>query len=309
MRGKRLRWLNRPVRIYRECTRGRGKLLRKTAVVMDSTGYLTQDILEKFQIRVVPLNVTIGEETFAETEISTLDFLSKLRRSSAFPTTSQPSVGDFLRVYEDLFAAGAESIVSLHLSEGLSGTVVAARMARDLATKHDVHVLDSGTGALAFGLLAWAAAEWAEAEVPVQRIVERLQELKRETRLYFILETLENLRRGGRIGGGAALVGTLLQIKPILYVNEKGQIDVFAKVRSRTKAWQRVQDELAKDLASGRPYRICVQHVGSPDLGEKIAYELRREYPEQEIRVFGAGPVIATHVGQGAFGLAYLPWP
>ncbi|CEJ06856.1 DegV domain-containing protein lin2658 [Acididesulfobacillus acetoxydans] len=283
--------------------------MRKTAVVMDSTGYLTQDILDRFHIRVVPLKVTVGEETFTETEIGTLDFLGKLRQISGFPTTSQPSVGDFLTVYEDLFAAGAESIVSLHLSEGLSGTVVAARMARDLASKHDVHVVDSGTGALAFGLLAWAAAEWAEAGVPVRRIVEHLEDLKTQTRLYFILETLENLRRGGRIGGGAAVVGTLLQIKPILCVNNKGQIDVFAKVRSRAKAWGRVKDELAKDLAGGRPHRICVQHVGSPDLGEKTASELRREYPQQDIRVFGAGPVIAAHVGQGALGLAYLPWP
>lgn len=282
--------------------------MRKTAVVMDSTGYLTRDILDRFQIHVVPLNVTVGAETFAETELSTADFLAKLKEISGLSTTSQPSVGDFLKVYEALFASGVEDILSIHLSRALSGTVVTAQMARDLASKPNIHIVDSETTALSLGLLGWAAGEWAEAEIPVQVIVKRLEELKKKTRLYFIVETLENLRRGGRIGGGAALIGTLLQIKPILFVNEQGKIDVYDKVRSRTRAWERVKQELRSDLAGGEHYRICVQHVGSPELGENLAAELRAEYPGQDILVFAAGPVIATHVGQGAFGLSYQPW-
>lgn len=275
---------------------------------MDSTGYLTPDILDRFQIRVVPLNVTVSEETFSETELATADFLAKLKTISGLATTSQPSVGDFLNVYEALFASGVEEIISIHLSRTLSGTVATAQMARDLASKPGIYVVDSETASLSFGLLGWAAAEWAAAGIPAQVIVQRLGELRKETRLYFIVETLENLRRGGRIGGGAALIGTLLQIKPILFVTEQGKIDVFDKVRSRARAWERVKQELRADLAQGGHYRICVQHVGIPDVGEKLAIELKAEYPDQDIRVFEAGPVIATHVGQGAFGLSYQPW-
>ncbi|MHB1651958.1 MAG: DegV family protein [Desulfitobacteriaceae bacterium] len=281
----------------------------KTAIVTDSTGYLTSDILERFQIQVVPLNVTIGDETFAETNLSNKDLFYKLSNISGFSTTSQPSVGAFLEVYEALFASGAEDIVSIHISRALSGTPVAAQMACDLASRPNIYVVDSGSTALSLGLMVWGAAEWAEQGLPAHEIVEKLKELKRKTELYFIVETLDNLRRGGRIGGGAALIGTLLQIKPILYVNDRGEIDVFDKVRSRAKAWKRVGDQLDQALAQGFHYRICVQHIGIPELGEKIADELRTKYPEHEIRVFEVGPVIATHVGPGTFGLSFQPWP
>jgi len=162
---------------------------------------------------------------------------------------------------------------------------------------------------LGLGLLAWAAAEWAEAGFNAPEIINRLPKLKEQTELYFIVDTLEYLQRGGRIGGTAALMGTLLQIKPILYFNSSGIIDVFEKVRTKGKAWQRVITELDRALSSGISYRIAVIHVGLPEEGNKIAKELQEKYFAHEIRVFEAGPVIATHVGPGATGLAFHPWP
>ena len=283
--------------------------MRKVGVVMDSTGYLPNDILEQFQIRVVPLNVNIGDEMFSETELSIAIFFKKLSHISGLSTTSQPSVGAFLETYESLFSEGIEDIVSIHISSAISGTFHSAQMAKDLASSPNIHLFDSRSSALGLGVLAWAAAEWANQGLSALQIMVQLQDLKQQTELYFIVNTLENLRKGGRIGGAAALVGTLLQIKPILYFNQHAQIDVFDKVRSRSKAWQRVLDELSRAISSGKRYRICVMHVNIPEEGEALLNELKVRFPEHEVRLFGLGAVIATHIGPGAFGLVFHPWP
>lgn len=283
--------------------------LRKIGIVMDSTGYLPKDILEQFQIRVIPLNVNIGNETFAETELTNQIYFEKLSHISGLSTTSQPSVGNFLEIYESLFSEGVEDIVSIHLSAAISGTLHSAQMAKDLASRPNIHIFDSRSSALGLGVLAWAAAEWAHQGHNALEIMRDLQILVQQTELYFIVDTLDNLRKGGRIGGASALVGTLLQIKPILYFNKEGQIDVFDKVRSRSRAWQRVLDELLRALSTGKHYRICVMHVNIPQEGLVLLNELQVRFPEHEIRLFEAGPVIATHVGAGAFGLTFHPWP
>lgn len=283
--------------------------MRKVGIVMDSTGYLTRDILDHFQIRVVPLSVNIGNETFLESELSNELFFEKLNRISGLATTSQPSVGTFLQTYESLFAEGVEEIVSIHLSAAISGTLRSAQMAVDLASNPHIHVFDSRSTALGLGVLAWAAAEWVEHGLDVLEIMNRLQILRQQTELYFIVNTLENLRKGGRIGGASALVGTLLQIKPILYFNQQAEIDVFDKVRSRSRAWQRVIDELNRALSTGKRYRICVIHVNAPMEGANLLSELRTRYPEHEVRLFEAGAVIAIHAGTGTLGLVFHPWP
>ncbi|HZK52662.1 MAG TPA: DegV family protein [Desulfosporosinus sp.] len=283
--------------------------MRKVGIVMDSTGYLTKHILKQFQIKVVPLNVNIGDENFFETELSNVVFFEKLSHISGLSSTSQPSVGVFLETYESLFLEGVEDIVSIHLSSAISGTFQSAKMAKDLASSPNIHVFDSRSSALGLGVLAWAAAEWANQGLSALQIMIELHNLIQQTELYFIVNTLENLRKGGRIGGAAALVGTLLQIKPILYFNQHAQIDVFDKVRSRSRAWQRVLEELNRALSSGKRYRICIMHVNIPEEGNALLYELKARFPEHEICLFEAGAVIATHVGPGAFGLTFHPWP
>jgi len=283
--------------------------LRKIGIVTDSTGYLPNNILDHFQIRVVPLIVNIGDEMFFETELSNAIFFEKLSHISGLSTTSQPSVGAFLETYESLFSEGIEDIVSIHISSAISGTFDSAQMAKDLASRPNIHLFDSRSAALGLGVLAWAAAEWADQGLSALEIMTQLHNLKQQTEFYFIVDTLENLRKGGRIGGAAALVGTLLQLKPILYFNQHAQIDVFDKVRSRSRAWQRVLEELNRALSSGKRYRICVMHVNIPEEGETLLNELKDRFPEHEIRLFEAGAVIATHVGSGAFGLTFHPWP
>lgn len=285
------------------------KKMGKIGIVMDSTGYLSQEILEQLKIRVVALNVNIGDETFSETELTNPIYFEKLSHISGLSTTSQPSVGTFLETYNSMFSEGIEDIVSIHISAAISGTIQSALMAKEQASSPNIHIFDSRSSALGLGVLAWAAAEWAEQGLSSSDIMAQLQTLNQQTELYFIVNTLENLRKGGRIGGAASLVGTLLQIKPILYFNQNAQIDVFDKVRSRTKAWQRVLDELNRALATGKRYRICVMHVNIPEEGEILLNELKVRFPEHEVRLFEAGAVIATHVGPGAFGLTFHPWP
>ncbi|KGP77046.1 hypothetical protein JT05_01500 [Desulfosporosinus sp. Tol-M] len=283
--------------------------MKKVGIVMDSTGYLSNDILEQFQIRVVPLIVNIGNEVFFETELSSALYFEKLSHISGLSTTSQPSVGAFSETYQAMFSEGFEDIVSIHISSGISGTLLSAQMAKDLASSPNIHLFDSRSTALGLGVLAWAAAEWADQGWSALQIMAQLHNLKQQTELYFVVNTLENLRKGGRIGGAAALVGSLLNIKPILYFNQQAQIDVFDKVRSRSRAWQRVLDELNRALSSGKRYRICLMHVNIPEEGETLLNELKVCYPEHEVRLFELGAVIATHVGHGAYGLAFHPWP
>ncbi|MEA4900498.1 DegV family protein [Desulfitobacterium sp.] len=279
--------------------------MRKTAIVMDSTGYLTPDLLKNYDIKVVPLNVMIGSESFSENELSIENFFVKLGQGTS--TTSQPSVGAFLQVYQSLIAAGYKEVVSIHLSQKISGTITAARMACKLLPDVSIQVFDSGSSALGLGLLAWAAAEWADDGLDALAIINDLSKLKERTGLYFIVDTLEYLQRGGRIGGAAALFGTLLKIKPILYFNPSGEIDVFEKVRTKGRAWQRVFKELERAHSLGGSYRIAVMHVELPEEANDIAKRLKGKYPNDEIRVFEAGPVIATHVGPGASGLSFYP--
>lgn len=291
------------------CNRNGGEHLRKTAIVMDSTGYLTPDILENYDIRRVTLNVNIGEETFSEIELTNCDLFYKLSKITGTSTTSQPSVGAFLEVYQTLLSSGYEEILSIHLSSKISGTLSSAQMAIDLIPDAKIKLFDSGSAALGLGFLAWAAADWANQGLSASEIMGLLPRIKEKTELYFIVDTLEYLQRGGRIGGAAAVFGTLLQIKPILYFNAEGVIDVFDKVRSKGRALQRVFSVLERALTIGKPHRIAVIHVGVPEEAAALAEKLDKDYPGHDIRVFEAGPVIATHVGPGTLGISFHPWP
>ena len=276
---------------------------------MDSTGYLSSDLISEYNIKIISLSVNIGDETYKETELSNSDFFAMLKRISGSSTTSQPSVGSFVELYKGAFAEGYDEIVSIHLSEKISGTYATALMAKELLGMDNIHIFDSGSSALGLGLLGWAAAEWAEEGLNANEILSKLTKLKSTTELYFIVDTLEYLHRGGRIGGASALFGTLLQIKPILYFNEEGIIDVYEKVRSKNRALQRVYSELERALSSNKPHRIAVIHVAAEEEAKTIAAELDDKYPGHEIRIFEAGAVIATHVGPAALGLAFHPWP
>lgn len=281
--------------------------MNKVAIVTDSTSNLPKEVIGQFNIVVIPLNVTIGEETFLETELINDELFAKLEYQTGVATTSQPSTGIFLETYNKLLDSGYNGIVSIHISSGISGTVNAALIAKQMTSEEKIHVYDSGITGPGLGLLAWAAAEWAKNGMDADSIVKKLFELKARTEVYFVLDTLDYLYRGGRIGGASAFVCSVLHIKPILYFHERGEIDVFAKARSRNKAFQRVLEELKRAVSSGDRFRINFMYVDLTPEVKKLMHDLEALFPMHYVYTVKLGSVLANHVGPGMFGIAFCP--
>jgi DegV family protein with EDD domain len=278
------------------------------AIVTDTTHYLPAELVTGAGLHEVSLYVRDGDEQRREADITDLGaFYEELRTSTSVPTTSQPSIGDFLAVYEPLAAAG-HPIVSVHLAGGISGTVEAARQAAESLTERvpgaQVEVVDSEVACGALGLVALAAASEAHAGGDPEAVVARAQTARKATRLWFALDTLEYLRRGGRIGAAQAWVGGALKIKPILSL--EGAITPVERVRTSGRAFQRLVDYLearAHDGADG----WVVQHIQAPEVAQRLVERGRELFDRDPLFVSEVGPVIGAHVGPGLVGVGGLP--
>lgn len=276
-------------------------------IVTDSTAYLTELETKELRVKVVPLVINFGGESYPEgSRYSNEEFFRMVAESPVLPTTSQPSAGAFMETFKELLNAGVEDIVGIFISSGLSGTYASAKTAVELLGSQRIHLFDSGFTVSAQRFMVEEAAVMAKNGSSVVEILARLKQIKENTNMYFVVQTLDNLRKGGRIGGAASLIGTLLQVKPILYLNE-GKIELFDKVRTKSKAWARVCELLDRALGTGIPYRVSIIHLCSRPEAEELARELRDKYPGQRIDVDEAGQVIGTHVGQGTLGLCFYP--
>ncbi|WP_322798277.1 DegV family protein [Thermoflexus sp.] len=272
-------------------------------IVTDSGAHLPTELFQEYGITVVPLVVNMGGRTYYEGEDLDLEtFYQYLRTSPALPTTSQPPVGRFYEVYRQLSEAG-DPIVSIHLSSALSGTYATAVAAREMLPEAEIHVVDTRLISVPQGILVLEAARMARAGATVREILRRLEFMKAHTVFYFILDTLEYLAKGGRVSNIQALVGNLLQLKPILKLHE-GRIEAHERVRTTQRARARLQ-ELIREYAQGRrDLRIGVMHTRLPEVAEEIARALREELRPTEIFIAEAGPAVATHAGPGGLGLA-----
>jgi DegV family protein with EDD domain len=280
------------------------------SVVTDSTSYLPADLVEQHSIHVVPLYVVFGgDRTVPETDITDYQaFFEELRGTDSLPTTSQPSVGDFTAVYEPLLAGGGE-IVSVHISGGLSGTPESARQAaaameRDGKGGERIHVVDSTTAAGGLGLLALAAARAAERGTPAAEIAERLGEARADLKLWFSIDTLEFLRRGGRIGAASAWIGSTLKVKPILTV--ENEMTPVERVRTSSRAFERMVDYARLCHESGTD-GWCAQHINVPDTHARLIERCRELFGCEPTLVSEIGPVLAAHTGPGLLGVGALP--
>jgi DegV family protein with EDD domain len=283
-----------------------------TAVVTDSTGYLTPALYEQLEIGVVSLYVNFegGARTVRELDLmDDLDaFYEDVRAGAQWPTTSQPSVGDFVAVYEPLLAGGRD-VVSIHISGEISGTVRAARQAaealeRDGKGGERVHVIDSRTAAGGLGLVALGAARRAAAGAGVEEVLEHAERVREELKLWFALDTLEFLRRGGRIGAASAWIGSTLKIKPILTLEE--QITPVERVRTAGRAFERMVDysrQRASDGADG----WVVQHIRSPDEASRLEDACREIHGGEPVFTSEIGPVLGVHTGPGLLGVGGVP--
>ena len=280
------------------------------AVVADTTAYLPTEVADQHGITLVPLYVIFGpERTQRESEIKDFPaFFEELRSADSVPTTSQPSVGDFVAAYEPLLAAGRD-VVSIHISVQLSGTADAARqaaeqLARERKGGERVRVVDSATAAGGLGLLALVGTRAAAQGADVDAVVERVNEARSEYKMWFALDTLEFLKRGGRIGAASAWIGSTLRVKPILTV--ESELAPVERVRTSGRMFERLVDYARQRHDSGADAWI-VQHCAAPEQAERLVDHCRDIFGSEPVFVSELGPVLSVHSGPGMLGVGSIP--
>jgi DegV family protein with EDD domain len=274
---------------------------KRVAVVTDSTADLASDLVEERGITVVPLTVTIdGHDYLDGVDIGADEFYARLAVSDVPASTSQPSPGRFAEVYEHLLA-GHDEVVSLHISARLSGTYQAAAQGAQMAGAERVRVVDTGMVSMPLALMVLAASAMAVEDAAADAIVERVAALREGMRVYFMVATLEYLRRGGRIGRAGALVGSVLQVKPVLTLVD-GQVAPLERVRTQERALARVIE-----LASAVDGPVCalVGHAAAAEAAGRIARAL--EPHAESLIVAPLGPVVGAHAGPGTVGVGCYP--
>ncbi|MFZ5919366.1 MAG: DegV family protein [Chloroflexota bacterium] len=273
-------------------------------VVTDSTAYLTPEFVRQHDIRVVPLNVLFGAKSFREgADLGYDEFYRMLAEADELPTTSQPAAGDFLKVYSELLDAGHE-MISVHISSGISGTVDSALAARKMLSQPErVSVVDSLSTSMGLELIVRAALEGIQGGQSRDEIVVSLEQLRQRVQVYFVVDTLEYLHKGGRIGGASALLGTVLQFKPILFL-QAGKIEPWGKVRTKRKAVAKLVDIIEEKMGGQPVGGIGVVHALVADEAEELMGQLRQRQSFDTCHVSQIGPVIGTHTGPGVLGVA-----
>jgi len=273
-------------------------------IVTDSTAYLAPETIQQFDICVVPLYVHFGEEAFKEgVGLTNEQFYSRLKTAPALPTTSQPSAGEFHVVFQKLTDAGHEILV-LTISSKLSGTWNSAMAAKEMLPGAPISVIDSLSTAVGLQIMVETAAKAAAAGASRQEIVDRIEAIKSTMVLWFVVDTLEYLAKGGRIGNAKAFLGTVLKVKPIL-VLQGGAIEPLEQVRSKRKAVARMLELVEEYLGDKRAQAaVAVTHALVEEEAKALAQEIRERLGCGESIVSSLGPVIGTHTGPGVVGIA-----
>ena len=280
-----------------------------TAVVADTTSCLPKELADRYGVGMISLYVSLEGHQQRESEIPDLDeFYDRLRASSEAVTTSQPSVGDFIAVWEPLLDQGRE-IVSIHISAAISGTVESALQARERLIAEGkggerISVVDSRSGAGGMALQVLAAVKATQDGASAEEAKSAVEAARQELGMWFAVDTLEYLRRGGRIGAARAWVGTALKIKPILTFED--EITPVERVRTRTRAIERLA-EYAQGMTDKGEIGWLVQHVQEPEAAEKLAGELREMFGRDPVLISEISPVIGAHVGPGLLGVGGVP--
>jgi DegV family protein with EDD domain len=280
------------------------------AIVTDSTAYLPPELIERHGVHVVPLYVVFdGDRPVPEVDITNYDeFFEELRRAERLPTTSQPSVGDFTSAYEPLLADGRE-VVSIHISGGLSGTPEAARQAKEALVRDgkggdQVEVIDSTTAAGGLGFMVLAAAKAAAEGADAKQVAAAVAEARAELKMWFAIDTLEFLKRGGRIGAASAWIGSTLKVKPILTV--ENEMTPVERVRTSARAFERMLD-YARQRADSGAGAWSAQHINAPDQCAALVERGTEVFGHAPTIVSEIGPVLAAHTGPGLLGIGALP--
>lgn len=275
-------------------------------IVTDSTSYIPVDLREKIGVQVVSLSINFTTETFLEEEIDNTTFYKKMNEAQNIPSSSQPSVQSFYEVFEN-FVQDNHKVVGVFLSSEMSGTYNTATMAKNQVLEKYPHgvieLIDSRSNCMEAGFLVLAAAKAIAEGLGLEEVLNAAYRVLERTRFLFTPHTLDYLKKGGRIGGAGALLGTILQIKPILTV-ENGKTTVFDKVRTKSRAIERILDVLSQDAQAKGLERVVVHHIDNQTEAEAVSEQLK-ELLNIEVPVYSIGPVIGVHVGPGTIGVVY----
>ncbi|MFP4344814.1 MAG: DegV family protein [Anaerolineales bacterium] len=275
-------------------------------LVTDTTAYAPYSVVERWPIHAVPLKLNVGSRTVDEDKVDLGEFFESLKDVKSTPSTSQPAPGDFMRLYEELTAEGDE-VLSVHISEGLSGTVRVAQMTAQEVAPDRITVVDSRATTCVLSMMLLAAARALDAGAGRAEAAALVEEMSETFASAFLVESLDYLAKGGRINGAAKFLGTMLQLRPILHLTE-GKIDGLALARTRKRGMQQLITEVKKRV-NGQPVIASVTHIRSPEAAEKLAQEVQAAFNCTDFFINETGPVIGAHVGPGFVGMGVCPLP
>lgn len=277
----------------------------KTAIVTDSTAYIPQDILDKHNIYMLPLIVNIDGKSYREDiDLTATAFYEKLSKISTFPSSSQPAVGEVYELFQNL-EKEYDAIVSISLSSGISGSFQTINTLVDDFPSCPIYPIDSEISCYPQARMVLEAARLAKQGVDAKEIVAQVEQLKSRTSAYFMVDDLINLQKGGRLSSGAALMGSMLKIKPILHFEDK-KITVYEKIRTKKKALQLILDLLARDNETvDYPLIVTVIHANREESARELVQQIENRHPDVRCEMSYFGAVIGTHLGEGALGITW----
>ncbi len=277
---------------------------RKVAIVTDSTSSLTPAMGEQYGLHVIPEYVMFGDQSYYDgVNLDSETFYRLLKNSKTLPTTSQPSVQDFVKLYSAL-SEKAEAIVSIHISQKMSATLDSARAACQQMPGVPIHVIDSQSVSMGLGLIAIAAARAAAAGKEADEVVSLVEALVPRVNVIFTVDTLEYLHKGGRIGGATAFLGSMLSIKPVLYIKD-GRIEPLERARTKKRAIGRVLELMAERAGEAEGLCAAIIHCNVPEEAAILGEEVKARFHPAELIVTEAGPIIGTHCGPGTLGVVF----
>lgn len=275
-------------------------------IVTDSTSYIPENLIEKYDITIVSLCITLNNESFREVEIDKISFYEKLNNEAELPKSSQPALEEVQRAFEEHLANG-DDVVGIFLSSDMSGTYSSTHIIKEMLLEkypeRKIELIDSRSNCMQMGFSVLAAAEVAYNNATIEEVVKASNSVIERSRFLFTPDNLTYLKKGGRIGGASALFGALLQIKPILTVLD-GKTDVFDKVRTKKKAIDKIVNTFTADIESKGLGKVIVHHINCEEEGRELAERIKSKV-KVDVEVTSIGPVIGVHVGPGAIGLAY----
>lgn len=276
-------------------------------IVADSTCYLPKEYIDKYKISIIPLNVLMNKISYRETDLSNEWFYTEMSKSETIPTSSQPSIEDFYNTIEEQVKEGHD-IVGIFLSSDMSGTFSASNLVKDMILEDypnsNIVMLDSRSNCMQAGYAILEAAKAAYENKSLDEVVSIAKNVIQNSKFIFVPDTLDYLKKGGRIGSASALLGSLLQIKPILTV-ENGKTTVFTKVRTKKKAMDKIVDTVLEQNSKTPIKGLIVHHINCENEGQELANRLKEKLNLDNIKIQPIGPIIGLHVGPGSIGVAY----